>query len=240
MISKLNRREFLALSATALVSLGVGSALSCGGRRQDLISTGVERGIIKLPNPVLTGELSVESAMATRRSVRDYQPLFLDQAEIGQLLWAAQGVTHPDGYRTAPSAGALYPLDVYILAGQVNELSSGVYMYSPDSHELVLYSEGDKRQALCNAALDQAAVKDAPAVIVLCGVYERTTKKYGSRGERYVHMEVGFAAQNVYLQAEALGLGVVFIGAFYEDQVRSVLDLAHEEAPLGIIPVGRV
>lgn len=240
MLGKINRREFLALSATALLSLGVGGVLSCASRRPKLVPVGLEREFVELPDPELTGEVPVEAALSARRSLRSYSPSPLDQVEVGQLLWAAQGITHPNGYRTAPSAGALYPLEIYLVAGQVNDLSSGVYKYDPNAHALTLHSEGDKRRELCSATLDQEAVRDAPAVIVLCGVYERTTGKYGPRGERYVHMEVGCAAQNVYLQAEALGLGVVFIGAFYEDQVESILALAQEESPLGILPVGRV
>ena len=195
--------------------------------------------LVLLPTPVFDSQTSVEQAMQSRRSVRTYslEPLIL--AEVSQLLWAAQGITHPDGLRTAPSAGALYPLVIYLVAGNVTDLPAGVYQYQPQDHTLIQTSAGDKRQDLFEAALQQSAVKDAAIVLVISAVYERTTVKYGQRGIRYVHMEVGHAAQNVYLQAESLELGTVFIGAFHEDEVRAVLQIHEEEVPLGLMPVGR-
>jgi SagB-type dehydrogenase family enzyme len=171
--------------------------------------------------------------------VREYNADPLTLPEVSQLLWAAQGLTHPAGLRTAPSAGALYPLDIYLLAGHVTGLPVGVYHYQPLDHKLVQISTEDKRQDLYEAALSQNPVNDAPIVIVISAVYERTTGKYGQRGIQYVHMEVGFASQNVYLQAESLGLGTVFIGAFYDDQVKGILEMSEAEVPLGIMPVGR-
>jgi SagB-type dehydrogenase family enzyme len=192
-----------------------------------------------LPTPRYVGQTSVEQALQTRRSVRAYSLEPLTLAEVSQLLWAAQGFTHPDGLRTAPSAGALYPLDIYVLAGNIKGLPAGIYHYQPREHMLTLIDAGDKRQNLFEAALEQSPVKDAAIVFVISAVYERTTGKYGSRGIRYVHMEVGHAAQNIYLQAEALNLGTVFIGAFYEDEVKAVLQMSEEEIPLGLMPVGR-
>jgi SagB-type dehydrogenase family enzyme len=194
---------------------------------------------IALPTPVFESETSVEHALQERRSVRTYRDEPLTLAEISQLLWAAQGITHPAGYRTAPSAGALYPLELYVLAGNVTDLPDGVYHYLPHEHELVRITDGDKREALGKAALDQEAVSNAAAVIVITAVYERTTIKYSERGIQYVHMEVGSAAQNVYLQATSLGLGTVFIGAFHDDEVKEVLNIGDEERPLCLMPVGR-
>jgi len=197
------------------------------------------RSGVALPSPVYTGDTPVEQALLARRSVRAYQDEPLALAEIGQLLWAAQGIINPRGYRTAPSAGALYPLEITLLVGDIRELPAGVYRYLPGRHQLVRVAQGDFRAELANAALGQEAVGEAPAVITIAGVYQRTTKKYSQRGVQYVHMEVGAVAQNVYLQAEALGLGTVFIGAFVDDEVKEVLRLGAQEQPLGLMPVGR-
>jgi SagB-type dehydrogenase family enzyme len=157
---------------------------------------------------------------------------------LAQLLWAAQGITGPEGLRTAPSAGALYPLEVDVAIGEVGGLPSGIYRYSPDRHELVLVKEGDRRRELRAAALGQDYVEAGAAVITLAAVYGRTTEKYGERGIRYVHMEVGHAAENVWLQATALGLGAVAVGAFDDGPVKRILGLARDEEPLCLIPVG--
>jgi SagB-type dehydrogenase family enzyme len=193
---------------------------------------------ITLPKPVYSSETSLEAALLNRKSTRSYRDESLALFEVGQLLWAAQGITRPGGYRTAPSAGALYPLEVYLLAGDVIDLDSGFYKYNPESHELWGLFEGDKRAELTRAALNQEAILDAPAVIVISGFYERTTGKYGGRGHQYVHMEVGSAAQNVYLQAVTLDLGTVYIGAFHDDDVKKVLQLGENEEPFCIMPVG--
>jgi SagB-type dehydrogenase family enzyme len=142
-------------------------------------------------------------------------------------------------FRTAPSAGALYPLEVYIVAGNVSGLPAGVYKYKHKGHELLRISAGDKRKELCRAALGQEAIKDAGAVMVFTVVYERTTVKYGERGKRYVYMETGHAAQNVYLEAESLNLGTVAIGAFTDSEVKKVLNLPEKEEPLYLMPIGK-
>jgi len=194
---------------------------------------------IKLPEPRHDSKISMEKALKERRSVRHYRNEPLTISEISQLLWAAQGITASGGLRTAPSAGALYPLEVYIIVGNVTNMKSGIYKYIPESHELVKVIEGDKRSELSNAALHQSPIKDAPAVIVIYAVYERTTGKYGERGIRYVHMEAGHAAQNIVLQAVSLNLGTVVIGAFKDEMVKKALNLGDKEDPLSIIPVGR-
>ena len=194
---------------------------------------------MKLTEPRYDSDVSLEQTLLQRRSVRDYtnEPLSLQQ--VSQLLWAAQGITDRQGLRTAPSAGALYPLEVYVVVGNVQSLSPGVYRYEPDGHQLVKTVDGDKRAGLADAALGQGCVKEGAINIVFTAVYERTTQKYGERGIRYVHMEVGHAAQNVYLQAVALHLGTVVIGAFHDDQVREILSLPQQEQPLYIMPAGR-
>lgn len=194
---------------------------------------------VALPEPSLTGSSSVEQLLAQRRSTRDYQNTALDLAEIGQLLWAAQGITHSRGYRTAPSAGALYPLELYVVANRVDGLAKGVYHYDPRHHQLLSTRVEDVQVELCQAAWLQECVQEAPAVVVFTAVYERTTKKYGKRGKRYVHIEVGHAAQNLYLQAESLGLGTVDVGAFSDDDVAEVLQLPDDVQPLLLMPVGR-
>ncbi|HEY6006748.1 MAG TPA: SagB/ThcOx family dehydrogenase [Geobacteraceae bacterium] len=196
-------------------------------------------GIVQLPQPRFDGGTSLEGALLARRSVRDYRDEPLTLAEIGQLLWAAQGVTAPDGFRTAPSAGALYPLELYVVAGKITGLLPGTYRYRPQTHTLTPVLAGDRRGELCAAALHQAAIRKAPASLVFSAVLARTTGKYGKRGVRYVYMDHGHAAQNVCLQAVALDLGTVVIGAFDDDDVKRVMSLSPGEEPLAIMPVGR-
>lgn len=171
--------------------------------------------------------------LAQRRSVREFSDQQLTLEELGQLLWAAQGITHPAGYRTAPSAGALYPLEVYVITGE------GIYHYEPEGHLLFLHKRGDFRPSLHRAALQQSPVLRALAVFLIAAVYDRTEAKYGKeRSPRYVHLEAGHAAENLLLQAVALDLGAVPIGAFIDDEVQEVLSLPEDHQPLYLIPVG--
>jgi SagB-type dehydrogenase family enzyme len=195
--------------------------------------------IVTLPEPVYDSDTSLEEALLARRSIRDYSDEALTLAEFSQILWAAQGITDPSGKRTAPSAGALYPLEVYIVVGNVAGLPAGIYKYRPDSHTMTRVGEGDQRQALSQAALSQACVQQGAIDIVITAVYERTTVKYGDRGVRYVYMEAGHASQNIYLQVVALKLGTVTVGAFDDDDVKNILGAAADEEPLYILPVGR-
>lgn len=195
--------------------------------------------MIELPNPNTAGALSLERLLAQRRSVRSYPPGALGLREVGQLLWAAQGITDPQGLRTAPSAGALYSLELYLVAGAVEGLAPGIYHYNQKKHRLLKHLAGNRLEVLARAALGQDWVRDAAAVVVLAAVYQRTTGKYGDRGVRYVHIEAGHAGQNLFLQAEALGLGTVVVGAFDDDQVAGVLDLPKDERPLMLMPIGR-
>jgi SagB-type dehydrogenase family enzyme len=160
--------------------------------------------------------------------------------EVGQLLWAAQGTTSARGFRTAPSAGALYPLELFIVVGNVTTLPAGVYRYDPSTHSLKMTAKGDLREDLSQAALSQKSLAKAPLVLVISAVYERTTAKYRDRGMRYVLMEAGHASQNVYLQAVPLGIGTVVIGAFRDQQVQSLLNCQSNERPLYLMPLGKL
>jgi SagB-type dehydrogenase family enzyme len=189
---------------------------------------------IDLPPPRAAGDHSLEEALARRGSVREFRRDRLPLEELSQLLWATQGVTRPWGARTAPSAGALYPLELYVVT------PSGLYRYCPPEHRLEILSEGrDLRPALARAALGQSAVEEAAAILVVTGVPARTAAEYGARAERYVALEAGHACQNALLQAVALGLGAVPIGAFLDDRVSGALELTSEQVPLYLIPVGR-
>jgi len=211
--------------------------------------------LIPLPRPRFDSHFSVEKALKTRQSVREYGEASLSLAEVSQVLWAAQGFTRerkeppsrwnpkyewPGGLRTAPSAGALYPVEIYLLAGKVEGLPSGVYKYVPKTHALRKVAEADKKKELCQAALGQPQIEKAPAVILMAAVYERTSYKYGERAERYVHIEVGSIAENIYLQSTALGIGTVLIGAFNDQEVKKVIALPSDESPLAIMPLGKM
>ncbi|MGD8781381.1 MAG: SagB/ThcOx family dehydrogenase [Ignavibacteria bacterium] len=207
----------------------------------------------KLPQPVFNGNISVEEAILNRRSTRYYSNESLSLNEISQLLWAAQGITKKvknpplwwtigewqGGYRTAPSAGALYPLEIYLVAGNVENLTPGVYKYLPKNHELILQAKGDKREAIFDVASNQKWIKEASAVIVITAIYERTSVKYGDRAERYVHIEVGHVGQNIFLQAGSLNLGTVMVGAFRDDVLKEKVGMNKNENPLAIMPVGK-
>lgn len=188
---------------------------------------------IALPKPKTKGTISVEEAIQKRRSVRNYSSKEVNLEDISQLLWACQGITEErGGLRASPSAGALYPLEVYLVK------KDGVFHYLPDGHRLGMLSNKDVRQALADAALGQSYVEEASIDIVICAVYERVMSKYGERGIRYTDMEAGHAAENVFLQAAALGLDSVPIGAFDDSAVSKTLNLPRDVKPLYILPIG--
>ncbi len=200
-------------------------------------------GEIALPSPSTKGTMSVEEALNTRRSIRDYTGRALTLEQVSQLLWATYGVTKPSafgkGFKTAPSAGATYPLEIYLLAGNVENLQSGLYRYNPDKNTIKLEKTGDMRKSVASAALGQRMLEEAPASIVFSAIYKRTTVRYGKRGEeRYVCMDLGHAAQNTYLQATAMNLGTCAIGAFNDDELQKILALPAEEKILYLMPVG--
>ena len=210
-----------------LIALGLASCTQGHADRGD-------KPRMKLPAAKRTGRVSLEEALARRRSIRDFAETTLSDAELSQLLWAAQGITQRSlGLRTAPSAGALYPLEVLL------STRAGVFRYEPETHQLHQLTSTDLRNALFKAALRQESVRDAPAVIAIVGVYERTAKKYNpTRAKRYVHLEAGHAAQNLLLQAVAMDLAAVPIGAFEDGEVKRVLGLPRTHQPLYLVPVG--
>lgn len=190
---------------------------------------------IQLCAPKTKGEVSLEEAIARRRSERSFCAKDLSEQEISQLLWAAQGITAKArgfNFRAAPSAGALYPMEIYILT------KDGLFHYLPEGHKLEVLGSEDLRKTLALAALDQAMVRDAAVDIVICALPSRITSKYGERGIRYMHMEAGHIAQNIHLQAVALGLGSVPVGAFNDKEVDKILGLPQYCQALYIIPVG--
>jgi SagB-type dehydrogenase family enzyme len=195
-------------------------------------------GGIELPPAEFKGA-PLETALRERRSVREFSTKPLALSHVSQLLWAGQGITHRDGLRTAPSAGALYPLELRLVVGHVEDLDVGIYHYRPRRHALEPVVAGDQRVAVASAALEQGWVATAPAIVVLSAVPERTGKKYGERATRYVHIEAGHAAQNMCLQAASLGLGATVVGAFDDDRLARLLRLPEVEIPILIIPVGR-
>ena len=192
-----------------------------------------------LPEPRRDGAYPLERALQERRSVREFAKVPLRLEELAQLLWAAQGQVAPAGHRTAPSAGALYPLELFAVAGNVQDLAAGVYRYQPSLHRLAPIKEGDRRKQLVEAAWGQRWIAQAPAILVIAAVERRTTAKYGARGVRYVHMEAGHAAQNILLQAVALGLGATVVGAFGDAEVKAAAALPEDAQPLYLVPVGR-
>ena len=223
--------------------------IGCGGEAHEAASTPVVNTgeYYVLPAPATDGSVSVERALANRRSHRNFQDRPLSMQQVSQLLWAAYGITYPlpepglrGGLRTAPSAGAMYPLEIYLIVGNVDGLAPGVYRYISDGHKLVRVVSGDVRDEMREAAVGQRMVSEAPVSIFYSAVFERTTGRYGERGNMYVYMEVGHSAQNVYLQAEALGLGTCAIGAFTDDRVRRILNLPADERPLYLMPVGYI
>jgi SagB-type dehydrogenase family enzyme len=195
---------------------------------------------MKLPEPKHDSAFSVEKAISQRRSVRSYADNTLSLEEVSQLLWAAQGMTGASGERSAPSAGATYPLRAYVAAGNVPGLPAGIYKYDCQAHELTLLFNGDERGKLADATRGQSWVSEAPASLIICSSAGSTMQRYPEMGERYVYMEAGHAAQNVYLQATALGLGTVAVGAFDAPAIKRMLWLMPHEEPLYIMPVGKM
>lgn len=215
--------------AVTLVILIFASALA--------ISEEAKLKTVKLPAPVLKGKMSLEEAIAARRSVRLFDEKHkIDLAGISQLAWSAMGVTHTvrdRNLRAAPSGGATYPIDIFIVT------ADGVYSYKPDKHEMVQVIDKDIRADLKKAALGQGFIETAPVSIVWCAVFERITQRYGERGIMYAHMEVGHSAENVHLQAVTMGLASVPVGAFDPEEVAKVLELPKDCIPLYIVPVGK-
>lgn len=196
---------------------------------------------IRLPTPQYDRGVAVEKAMASRRTYRSFKGVQLTMDQVSQFLWAANGNRPNSNRKVIPSAGALYPLEIYLVAGEgkVKGLSAGVYRYEPSDNTLEMTVKGDKRQSVGQAALSQMWLADAPAIIVIAAIYERTTQKYGERGIRYVHNEAGSADQNLFLQAVSLGLEAGTIGAFEDDDVARAVSLPSETKPLLLVGIGK-
>jgi SagB-type dehydrogenase family enzyme len=197
--------------------------------------------LVKLPPPAHQGKMSVEEALKKRRTVRSFANRGLELAQVGQLLWGAHGVSDRRGYRTAPSAGATYPLEVYLAVGErgVNGLAPGLYRYAPEAHSLTLIQPGDLRAPVARASLHQTWMAEAPLMVILAAEYRRCQARYGGeRGVRYTHMEAGSASQNLFLQAEALGLAAGIVGAFQDQTLKDLLKLPPSHEPLLVMPVG--
>lgn len=214
--------------------------LSLDSAKTEAVSVKTGSGHVRLPKPVLDSNTSVEAALNSRRSIRGYGNSPLSARQLSQVLWSAQGITDERGYRTAPSAGETYPLKLYVLVGRVSGIPPGLYRYHPDDHGLSKVLEGDLRKAVSDLAFSQSWMVDAQAILLFTAMPERTERRYGDRAARYVHMEAGHAAQNVYLQCESLGLGTVVVGAFDDKGLKILLNLVDDEVPLYLQPVGVV
>lgn len=197
---------------------------------------------VALPMPPEEDGAQFMAVVRARRSQRDYRDEPLSLAELGQLLFAAQGITYPPGeLRAAPSAGALYPIELYVLAHRVTDLEQGAYHYAVPSHELELVRVGDLREAISAAALGQSFIGEANVSFILSAIFQRTRWKYRERTYRYVLLEAGHIAQNLCLAATALGLGACPVGAFFDDDLNALLELdGRDEATLYIVAVGKI
>lgn len=199
--------------------------------------------MISLPKPDFTGD-SLEKTIQNRRSIRNYIDVKITLSELSQLLFAAQGVTgYEQGYafRTTPSAGALYPLEIYAVAMRVEGVDPGIYHYLTGSHQLELVKSGDFKRKLIDAALGQEMVGEAAVTFVVSAVFDRMTFKYGERGYRYVYIEAGHVSQNLFLQSASLGLGSVCVGAFYDDKMNDLINVdGTDEAVIYLHSVGNI
>jgi SagB-type dehydrogenase family enzyme len=194
---------------------------------------------IKLPEVRRQGAMSLEAALWARRSTRALARDSIALADLGQLLWAAQGVNRPDSHRTAPSAMAAYPLELYVLVARVRDLPAGIYHYKPAGHEIEPIATGDRLPEFVTTAAHAAWIADAAAVVVFAGAFDRATGRFRDRAERFIAIEAGAAAQNLYLQAAALGLGTTFAASAQDSAVAQIVGLPPGQRPMGIMPVGR-
>lgn len=239
----LTRRQSIKIVASlfAAVGLPVLFFIRAGGRNYNPKIK--KESLMKLPPPDTEGRVTVERAIEGRRTVRSFSSRPLSQAQLAQLLWAAQGITGPRGYlRSAPSAGALYPLDLYAVTGDagVPELEAGVYHYNPSQHSISLVTGGDLRTAIAKASLSQMWLAEPALILVITAEYERITVKYGRRGMRYAMIEAGHIGQNIFLQAVATGLAAGIVGAFRDEEVIEVMKVPTSRQPLLVMPVGFV
>ncbi len=198
---------------------------------------------ISLPKPDYRG-MVLEEAIEKRRSVREYSSRPLELSQVSQILFAAQGLTgglHGKPVRAAPSAGALYPVEVYVIVNNVDGLQKGIYHYSVLEHALELIKPGDFRSAIISAGLKQEMLGDSGVTFVLSAIFDRIRHKYGERGFRYVYMECGHVSQNISLQAVSLGLGSVSVGAFLDHKINELIGVdGKREAVIYLHSVGRI
>jgi len=198
-------------------------------------------GSMQLPDPVTVGDVSLEMTIHKRRTVRSFHSTTLTLKQLSQLLWAAQGITGPQGHkRAAPSAGALYPMDIYGAVGEdcIKELNPGIYLYDPATHSVSLIQKGDSRRDIAMASLGQMWMSYAPITFVITAEYSRIMGKYGQRGVRYAMIEAGHIGQNIFLQSQALGLEAGIVGAFKDQKVIQVMGIKGTHEPLLLMPVG--
>ena len=207
------------------------------------------KNVIQLPAPKLYSQTSIEKALSNRRSVRHFLNKPVSLVEISQILWAAQGITSRNGNRTTPSAGATYPLKIYLNISNVEAIERGIYLYDPGKHCIGKIIMSDHRSAIASAALNQSFIEQAAVIIIITAIFERTTDHYGKRGIQYVHQEAGAVAQNIHLQAVSLNMGTVMVGAFHDDQIKKLLippvrsrnnNLPCHEEPLLLMPLGKI
>jgi len=225
--SAISFRCFLALVLVVLLLAVSGSALAQA---------------ISLPRPRLQSKVSVEEAIQARRSIRAFARAPLQFSEVAQIVWAAQGITESaQGRRAAPSAGALYPVEIYLAVtkGGVEGLEVGVYRYDAANHGLQRVSAENRTERIVRAARNQTWAGQAALMVIIAGEYARTAVKYGERAQRYVHIEVGCVAENIFLQVQALGLRAGIIGAFDDASLQEAATLPAAHEPLLIMPVGR-
>jgi SagB-type dehydrogenase family enzyme len=236
----MKRYKAIMLVITGLVLIGL--LTMCFKPKQDkedMETKKEDSKSITLPKPETDGKVSVEKALNERRSVRTYKDLPLDLKEVSQLLFAAYGITGDRGFKTTPSAGATYPLVVYLVVNNVQGLDKGVYRYIPQGHKVTPIFKGDVKEELTSACLNQGCIKNAAVVIAFAAIFERTTGRYGKRGIMYVHQETGHASENVYLQCVSLNLGTVAVGAFNPEDVHKALHIPDGEEVLYLMPVGK-
>ncbi len=227
MIRIIRPLALIALIPAVVCAIGGGAAMS----QSDSQDT-----TIMLPGPILEGAFSIEECLASRRSVRSYSDRALTLDEVSQILWAGQGITSDWGGRTNPSAGALYPLVLYLVVENAEGIEPGSWKYDPESHSISLVKEGNLLGQLAEAALRQGCVSEAPVALVITAIPAITEARYADRSMRYIDQEVGCVCQSVYLQCESLGLGTVAIGAFYDDTVSDVVGTEAESRL--IMPIG--
>lgn len=213
--------------AHRVVILAAALALACPAQ-----ATAQSSDKVALPEPEIEGEMSLESAIAKRRSRRRYSKRDLSRVQVSQLLWSAQGITGAKEYRAAPSAGARYPLTLYVLR------PTGMFRYLPRGHRLEKVRADDVRAALWEHVYARPWLADSPAIFLIAADYQKTRKKYGAKADRFVHMEAGHAGQNLLLQATALGLHAVGIGAFHDRRAARTVELPRNETLLYVITVG--